>query len=202
MYLVGNKDTTAKHIFWSRMTSLKIVAEISWYTESFGQLNMRPRQNGRCFADNIFKCIFLNKNIWISIKISLNFVPKGQIKNITALVQIMVWHRPGDKPLSEPIMVKLLMQICIIWPQWVNLSKMTDIRDWQLRVNIIVIIFLIYLVFQKWFLLFMVLYIQQLYTMKNKWSSMRNIIPCIFNGYMVPENSKWLYLSCIFIVYI
>ena len=25
-------------------------------------------------ADDIFKCIFLNENIWISIKISLKFV--------------------------------------------------------------------------------------------------------------------------------
>ena len=28
-------------------------------------------------ADDIFKCIFLNENIRISIKISPNFVPKG-----------------------------------------------------------------------------------------------------------------------------
>ena len=33
----------------------------------------------------IFKWIFLNKNVSISIKISLNFVHKGQINNIPAL---------------------------------------------------------------------------------------------------------------------
>ena len=27
------------------------------------------------------------------------------------LVQIMVWRRPGDKPLAEPMMVSLLMHI-------------------------------------------------------------------------------------------
>ena len=47
---------------------------------------LRPRRNGRHFADAIFKCIFLNENIWIPIKISLKFVPKGPIKNIPALV--------------------------------------------------------------------------------------------------------------------
>ena len=26
-------------------------------------------------ADNILKCIFLNENVWISIKISLKFIP-------------------------------------------------------------------------------------------------------------------------------
>ena len=41
------------------------------------------------------------------IKISLKFVPKGPINNIPSLVQIMAWRRPGDKPLSEPMMASL-----------------------------------------------------------------------------------------------
>ena len=61
---------------------------------------LRPRQNGRYFTDDIFKCIFLNENAWISLKISLWFVPGGPINNIPSLVQIMAWRRPGDKPLS------------------------------------------------------------------------------------------------------
>ena len=68
---------------------------------------LRPRQNGRHFPDDVIKCIFLNESIWISIEISLKLVPKGPINNIPALVQIMAWHRPGDKPLSEPMMVRL-----------------------------------------------------------------------------------------------
>ena len=39
--------------------------------------------------DDIFKCIFLNEIILVSIKISLKFVPKGPITNIPALIQIM-----------------------------------------------------------------------------------------------------------------
>ena len=65
----------------------------------------RVRKNGRHFPDDIFKCIFVNENVWISFKISLKFVPKGPINNIPSLVQIMAWRRPGDKPLSEPMMV-------------------------------------------------------------------------------------------------
>ena len=79
---------------------------------------LRPIQNGRRFADDIFKCIFLNENAWISLKISLKFVPKVQINNIRALVHIMAWRRPGDKPLSEPMMVRLLTHICVARPQW------------------------------------------------------------------------------------
>ena len=81
---------------------------------------LRPRQNGRHFADDIFKCIFLNENIWIPIKISVKFVPKGPINNIPALVQIMAWRRPGDKPLSELMMVSLTTHICVTRPQWVK----------------------------------------------------------------------------------
>ena len=32
----------------------------------------------------------------------------------------MAWRRPGDKPLSEPMMVRLPTHICVTWPQWVN----------------------------------------------------------------------------------
>ena len=66
---------------------------------------LRPRQDGRHFADDRFKCIFLNENVSVSIKISLKFDPNGPYNNIPALVQIMAWRRPGDKPLSEPMMV-------------------------------------------------------------------------------------------------
>ena len=66
---------------------------------------LRLRQDGRHFSDDIFKYIFLNGNISIEIKISLKFAPKGPINNIPALVQIRAWCRPGDKPLSEPIMI-------------------------------------------------------------------------------------------------
>ena len=82
---------------------------------------LRPRQNGRHFPDDILKWIFFNENVWISIAISLQFVPKGQINNILALVQMMAWRRPGDKPLSEPMMVSLLTHTCITPPQWVRL---------------------------------------------------------------------------------
>ena len=58
------------------------------------------------FADNIFKCIFLNENTWISIKISLKFVSKALINNTPTFVQIMAWRRPGDKPLSEQMLAR------------------------------------------------------------------------------------------------
>ena len=82
--------------------------------QSFNTL--RPRQNCRHFPNNIFKCIFMNENVWISLNISLKFVPKVWINNI---------------PLSKPVMVILLM---LTWPprQWVTPFTMRTMRlkDW------------------------------------------------------------------------
>ena len=51
---------------------------------------------------------------------SLKFVPRGSNNNIPALVEIMAWRRPGDKPLSERMMVRLPTHICVTRPQWVK----------------------------------------------------------------------------------
>ena len=105
----------------------------AWYWPDFPRIfcclnTLRPRQNGQHFADDISQCIFLNEDVWIPIKISLKFVLKCPINNILALVQIMAWRRPGDKPLSEPMMVKLMTHICVTRPQWVN-GKVTVCTD-------------------------------------------------------------------------
>ena len=73
---------------------------------------------------DIFKCNFVNENVSIAIKIPLNFVPKAPINNRWSLVQVMAWHRTGNKLLSEPMMVILLMHICITLPKWVNILAM------------------------------------------------------------------------------
>ena len=103
------------HIFWPSWHASD--PPLRWLT-MFNTL--RLRQDGRHFADDIFKCIFLNENALISIEISLKFIPKGPIDNIPALVQIMAWRRLGDKPLYEPMMVSLLTHICVTRPQWVQ----------------------------------------------------------------------------------
>ena len=45
-----------------------------------------PGQNGRHFADDIFRCIVVNEKLCILIKVSLKFVPKRPIVNNPALV--------------------------------------------------------------------------------------------------------------------
>ena len=98
------------------------IIHVAKYLKSFNTLKLR--QNGRPFTDDIFKYILLNENVWTSLKISLKFVPNARINNIPALVQILAWHQPGDKPLSEPMIVRLLTltHICVTRPQWVKSS--------------------------------------------------------------------------------
>ena len=87
------------------------------------QLISPPTQNGRYFADGIIKCIFLNWYALMLIINSLKFILKCPINNFPALVQIMAWRRPGDKPLSEPMMIILLTHVCVARLQCVNVES-------------------------------------------------------------------------------
>ena len=65
--------------------------------------SFHPGKNGRKFGRRYFQSHFLERNVWISIKISLKSVPKGPIENKPELVQVMAWHRTGGMPLPEPL---------------------------------------------------------------------------------------------------
>ena len=118
----------SKYIFETKINHLtcnKMFLEEEWFVLN----NQKSQTNGCNFADDIFKCIFLNEKVWIPIKISLKFVPKGPINNIPAMVRVMAWRRPSDKSLSEPMMVSLPTHICVARPQWVNYTVMWHARD-------------------------------------------------------------------------
>ena len=66
--------------FWSRSLLPFGAIRPQWVNSS------PPRRNGRHFADNLFRCIFMNEKFCILIKIPLKFVPKGLINNNPTLV--------------------------------------------------------------------------------------------------------------------
>ena len=73
------------------------------------------RQNGRDFANNIIKCIFVNENAHILIKFHWSLFPRVKINNIPALVQIMAWRPPGEN--------HYLNQYCLVyWCIYVSLG--------------------------------------------------------------------------------
>ena len=59
-------------------------------------------------ADGNFKCIFLNENDRIPIRISLTHIAMSQIVNNPALVRAMAWRRTADKPLPEPMLAQFI----------------------------------------------------------------------------------------------
>ena len=88
---------------------------------------LRSRQNGRHFPDDIFKYISLNEIVWISIKISLKFVPKGPINYIPKLVQTMVGAGQATSHCLNQwwlvywrIHASWLTHICVTRPKLVN----------------------------------------------------------------------------------
>ena len=79
------------------------ICEPSMTLSSMKARIVRSEQNGRLFANDIFKYITLKENSCILNQISLKCVHQGPINNKSALIQLMAWCGTGDKPLSEPV---------------------------------------------------------------------------------------------------
>ena len=87
-------------------------ASMSYHIEA--ETKLMPFRRGH------FQMHFLEWKCLKPIKISLKFVPRGPINNIPALVQIMAWCQPSDKPLSESMMVSVPTYVCVTRPQWIK----------------------------------------------------------------------------------
>ena len=86
---------------------------------------LRPRQNGRHFADDTFEPIFLNKNIRISIKISRKFVPKVPINNFPAFGSD-IWTNDG---LLTDAYMRHSASMCYICPRSSTINSLNDYRN-------------------------------------------------------------------------
>ena len=71
-------------------------------------------------ADDKFKCIFVNENDKIPIRMSLKFASRSPIDNTPALVQVMAWRRTGGKTLPEPILTQLTDAYMRHWGRWIK----------------------------------------------------------------------------------
>ena len=91
------------------------------YTITFTCITHWGRDKMDAISQKTFSCaISWMKMYEFRLKFHLECFPKGPINNIPSLVQIMVWRRPGDKPLSEAMMVDLPTHVCVTRPQWVK----------------------------------------------------------------------------------
>ena len=87
-------------------------------------------------SQTIFSNIFSSKKMFeFRLKFHWNLFLRVQLTKIPALFQIMAWRRPGDKTLSEAMLVSLLTHKCFTRPQWVKCSyqpSVSNLKDeWQ-----------------------------------------------------------------------
>ena len=89
---------------WPTWINLLVISETSTALVAHNSMNLSIHAMRICFINTLkprptafsrrhFQMNFFNENVWISINISLKFVPKRPINNILALVQIMAWHQ-------------------------------------------------------------------------------------------------------------
>ena len=66
----------------------------------------------------------VNENVWLAIYISLK-LPNVPIDNKPALVQEIAWRRICDKPLSEPMLTRLIDAYMSLWGEmrWLGISS-------------------------------------------------------------------------------
>ena len=100
--LSGAVQVTSHYLDQWRHTLLPhlSITQSRWVKSSLSGENMCP------FADESFKCVFMNEKFYILMQFSLMFVPKVPIDNKSALVEIMAWQQTGDKPLPEPMLTQ------------------------------------------------------------------------------------------------
>ena len=81
---------------------------------------LRQWQNGRHFVNDIFKCIFLNRNVWIPIEISLKFNPGVQLTIFQHWFSQWLGNRCQSHCLNQWWLPSLPTHICFTRPLWVN----------------------------------------------------------------------------------
>ena len=139
-------DNNIQAIMQFSKLSLGNPSSCCWLLTHWGREKWTP------FRRRHFQMHFLECKFWISIKISLKFVPKCPINNIAAIVQIMAWRRPGDNSLSEPMVVSLPTHICVTRPQWVNCGFSLQFISlcWKYRFKSLEMVFNYYSVVSEW----------------------------------------------------
>ena len=119
---------------WSSLVQVMKHQAITWTSFTlfaFGPLRTQLTHWGRDKMAAVSQTTHSNAFSWMKmlefrLRFHWSLFLRVQINNNPALVQIMAWRRPGDKPLSEPMMVSLLTHICVTRPQWVKWRSNQD----------------------------------------------------------------------------
>ena len=108
---------------WAWTVSLAVGVYTGLILSWFQNYQVALTHWGRDKTVSTLQPTFFNTFSWKKMdafRISLRFVSQGPIKNIPALWHKIAWRGPGNKPLSEPMMVRLPTHICVTRPLWVD----------------------------------------------------------------------------------
>ena len=111
------------HILWPKYSGLVIR---DWQDRQGGSWHIEAKTKWPPFSRRHFQIHFLE---WKCMNVDWKFTEISPINNIPALVQIMAWRWPGDKPLSEPMLVSLLRHTCVILSP--KFSKFLLVNLWK-----------------------------------------------------------------------
>ena len=109
---------------------------LPYYFRKLRSHTILHEESGWHMTDDIIKCIFLNENILISIKISIFFL-KGQFDIKPESIQVMTWRWLSDKSLSEPVMIQYMpclhvaWRIYLTWPILVQLMTCPSFSEFE-----------------------------------------------------------------------
>ena len=105
--------------------------DLCCHMESLGPMSylISPGQNGRHFADHIFRCIFINEKFWLGIHWCLF------LRSNWALVQVMAWRRTGVKPIPEPMLAQFTDAYMRHKGRWVDMLNDIQLKDFPKTVH-------------------------------------------------------------------
>ena len=86
-------------MFVTYAVQVSVYCELTWISVN----TLRLLENGEHVVNNIFKCIFFNVDYDNSMEILLQFVPRGPINNMSALVKVIVRCQIGVEQFPEPM---------------------------------------------------------------------------------------------------
>ena len=105
--LSGDNGSMAKITFREQRTC--------WWLKHFKTETKRPPFSKTKFSD-AFSWMKMYK---VRLKFHWSLFPRVRLTRFQHWF-ITAWRRPGDKRLSEPMIISLLTHICVTRPQWVN----------------------------------------------------------------------------------
>ena len=116
-----------------KMAAIFLTTQIAKFMgPTWGPSGSCPSQMGPCWPYEPCYLGTFSNFLERKCMISLKSVFEGPINNIPASVQIMAWRRPGDKQLSEPMIVRLPTHMRVTRPQSINVETHKLTRSFPL----------------------------------------------------------------------